>query len=164
MMIRTKQLGPADDLDSALRTISEFSRVIVAADTKLGLLLTANGFALMGLVTAGRRPMNVVMSSMATVLEMLLIVCMGYLAVTLRPSLRGAGAGNWFCFPTFPAELSARPAVPVLADHAWRQAAVLAEIAQHKYRRFGLALRWSAITLVVFLVWFTALLLGRTVV
>lgn len=160
MMIFTKRLSPLDDLNTALRTISEFNRVILAADTKAGLLLTANGFALTGLVTTARTSMSIVLVVMAIGLAVSLIVCMGYLAATLRPRLGGAGAGNWFCFPTFPVEVRARPMTPVLADQAWWQAGALAEIAQHKYHRFGVALRWTAVSLVVFLVWFTVTLLS----
>ncbi|WP_280396124.1 hypothetical protein [Nocardia brasiliensis] len=157
-----KQLLPADDLDTALRTISEFNRVVSAADTKIGLLLTANGFALMGLVTASRMPMNWAIGASGMVLELVVLVCMGYLATALRPDLRGAGAGNWFCFPTFPTEVAERPTLPMLADHGWQQAAALAEIARHKYQRFAVALRWSALTLVVFLMWFTVVMLRAT--
>ncbi|WP_336081111.1 hypothetical protein [Nocardia sp. SSK8] len=160
MTIPTRRLGRVDDLNTALRTISEFNRVILAADTKAGLLLTANGFALTGLVTVGRSNMSVASGAVAIVLSTSLIVCMGYLGVTLRPDLRGAGAGNWFCFLTFPGESSRRPPAPALADHAWRQAGALAEIARRKYRRFAVALRWSAVSVVVFVVWFLATLWG----
>ncbi len=160
MMIRTKHLAPLDDLNTALRTISEFNRVILAADTKAGLLLTANGFALTGLVTTARTSMNIALVVMAIGLAVSLIVCMGYLAATLRPRLDGAGAGNWFSFPTFPVEVIRRPMTPALADQAWSQAGALAEIARHKYHRFGVALRWTAISLIVFLAWFTVTLLG----
>lgn len=160
--MENQQIRPADDLDAALHTVSEFSRTVAAADTKIGLLLTANGFALMGLVTASRMSLNLAIATMGTMLEVIVLVCMGYLATALRPNLRGAGAGNWFCFPTFPTEVGERPILPVLADHAWRQAATLAEIAQAKYRKFEVALRWSAISLVVFLVWFTVVLLRTT--
>ncbi|MFE6923770.1 hypothetical protein ACFVAV_22285 [Nocardia sp. NPDC057663] len=160
MMIHTKRLSPLDDLNTALRTISEFNRVILAADTKAGLLLTANGFALTGLVTTARTSMNTVLVVMAIGLAVSLIVCMGYLAATLRPRLGGSGTGNWFCFPSFPVEADDRPRTPVLADQAWWQAGALAEIAQHKYHRFAVALRWTAISLVLFLAWFTVALLG----
>ncbi|WP_278263548.1 hypothetical protein [Nocardia sp. AG03] len=160
MTIPRKRLGRVDDLNTALRTISEFNRVILAADTKAGLLLTANGFALTGLVTVGRTGMSATSGAVAIVLSTSLIVCMGYLGVTLRPDLRGAGAGNWFCFLTFPEEGSNRPPAPALADHAWRQAGALAEIARRKYRRFAVALRWSAVSVVVFVVWLLATLWG----
>ncbi|MFE3053934.1 hypothetical protein [Nocardia sp. NPDC059239] len=160
MANRTTRLEPVNDLDAALRTISEFNRILIAADTKVGLLLTANGFALMGLVSSHPKPVNLAIYMTATALELSLIVCMGYLAATLRPNLRSSGAGNWFGFPTFPAEAGKRPAAPELADYAWRQAAALAEIAQRKYRRFGVALRWSVISLIIFLIWYTVVLLG----
>lgn len=162
MMIRSKSLAPLDDLNTALRTISEFNRVILAADTKAGLLLTANGFAVTGLVTTTRSSMNIALVVTAIGLAVSLIVCMGYLGATLRPRLGSAGAGNWFCFPTFPSEADVRPTTPVLADQAWWQASALAEIARHKYHRFGVALRWTAISLVVFLAWFTVALLGAS--
>ncbi|MFE7719704.1 Pycsar system effector family protein [Nocardia rhizosphaerihabitans] len=162
MKILTRQLRPVDDLNTALRTISEFNRIITAADTKSGLLLTADGFALTGLIAAGRTPMNAALAGVAIALAVSLIVCMGYLAATMSPRLRDAGAGNWFCFPTFPTDTDERPTAPVLADHAWRQVGVLAEIAQRKYRRLGVALRWSAISLVLFFAWFAAALLGAT--
>ncbi|MFI6366760.1 Pycsar system effector family protein [Nocardia sp. NPDC050630] len=133
----------------------------MAADTKVGMLLTANGFALTGLISASRARKTVAVYTVATALEVVLLVCMVYLAATLWPSLRGAGAGNWFSFPTFPSEIDRRPTESVLADHAWRQAAVLAGIARRKYRRFGIALRWSAVSLVVFLIWFTLSLLSE---
>ncbi|WP_330254548.1 hypothetical protein OG874_08390 [Nocardia sp. NBC_00565] len=159
MMFRNR-LSPVDDLNTALRTVAEFNRVILAADTKAGLLLTANGFALTGLVTTNRTSMSTALVVMAIGLAVSLIVCMGYLAATLRPRLGSAGPGNWFCFPSFPTDVSGRPKAPTLADQAWQQAGTLAEIAQHKYRRFGVALRWTAISLVVFLAWFTAALLS----
>ncbi|GAB0107430.1 hypothetical protein JMUB6875_64240 [Nocardia sp. JMUB6875] len=127
-------------------------------------MLTANGFALMGLVTSSRTPSNLLVSVIATVLEIVLLVCMGYLAATLRPSLQGSGAVNWFSFPTFPVETDTRPPEPMLADQAWQQAAMLAQIAQRKYRRFIIALRWSAFSLFMFLCWFTAVLYSTTVV
>ncbi len=159
MMFRNR-LRPVDDLNTALRTVAEFNRVILAADTKTGLLLTANGFALTGLVTVTRRPMSTVLVMLAIGLAMSLIVCMGYLAATLRPRLGSACPGNWFCFPSFPIDVACRPTAPTLADQAWLQAGTLAEIARHKYRRFGVALRWTAISLVVFLAWFTATVLS----
>ncbi|MBY8863814.1 hypothetical protein K7711_45640 [Nocardia sp. CA2R105] len=148
------RLGPAEDLSTALRTVSEINRVIAATDTKVGLLLTANGFALTGLVAASHPHATVLTCVVAAILGVSLLVCMLYLAATLRPDLRGAGAGNWFSFPTFPTEIHRRPSVAVLADHAWREAAVLAEVARGKYRRFVVALRWSAVSLIVFVVWF----------
>ncbi|MBF5000269.1 hypothetical protein IRT45_24290 [Nocardia sp. BSTN01] len=160
MEIRRRRLGAAEDLEAALHAVSEFNRTITAADTKLGLLLTANGFALTGLVSAGRTPTDQATGVMAIVLEALLLICMCYLAAALRPTLSEAGPGNWFSFPTFPAEGGERPVVSVLADHAWRQAAVLAAIARRKYRRLAVALRWSALSLTAFLAWFTVVLLG----
>ncbi|MFI6173299.1 Pycsar system effector family protein [Nocardia sp. NPDC051052] len=162
MKIRTSRRRQADDLNAALCAVSEFNRIIVAADTKVGFLLTTNGFALMGLVTSTRTSRNVLVSVIATVLEIVLLVCMGYLAATLRPSLQSAGTTNWFSFPSFPVETNERPAEPLLADQAWRQAATLAQIARRKYRRFRVALRWSALSLVVFLCWFTAVLFSTT--
>ncbi|WP_067990908.1 hypothetical protein [Nocardia pseudobrasiliensis] len=134
--------------------MSEFNRVITAADTKVGLLLTANGFALTGLIAATRTHPTVLTCVAAATLGASLLVCMLYLAATLRPDLRGAGAGNWFSFPTFPTEIDERPSAAVLADHAWRETAMLAEIARSKYRRFAVALRWSAVSLIAFVVWF----------
>lgn len=148
------RLGPAEDLSTGLRTVSEINRVIAATDTKVGLLLTANGFALTGLIAASRMHTTVLTCVVAATLGVSLLVCMLYLAATLRPNLRGAGAGNWFSFPTFPTEIDRRPSVAVLADHAWREAAVLAEVARGKYRRFAVALRWSAVSLIAFVVWF----------
>ncbi|MCU1647303.1 MAG: hypothetical protein JWN03_7578 [Nocardia sp.] len=162
-MIFRNRLSPVDDLNTALRTVAEFNRVILAADTKAGLLLTANGFALTGLVTTARTSMSTALVVMAIGLAVSLLVCMGYLAATLRPRLSSAGPGNWFCFPSFPADVSDRPTAPTLADQAWQQTGALAEIAQHKYRRFGVALRWTAISLVVFLAWFTVALLSAPV-
>ncbi|MGS2805888.1 hypothetical protein [Nocardia sp. MW-W600-9] len=162
MKICTKRLRPVDDLNTALRTISEFNRIIAAADTKSGLLLTADGFALTGLIAAGRTQMNAALGGTAIVLAVGLIVCMGYLAATLSPSIRSTGAGNWFSFPSFPLAADERPTGPVLADHAWQQVSVLAAIAQRKYRRLRVALRWSAISLVLFFVWFAVTLLGVT--
>lgn len=160
MTIHVRRLGRVDDLNTALRTVSEFNRIILAADTKAGLLLTANGFALTGLVTVGRTAVSTASGAVAIALSTSLIVCMGYLAATLRPDLRGAGAGNWFCFLTFPEESSKRPPAPALADHAWRQAGALAEIAKRKYRRFTVALRWSAVSVVMFVVWLSSTLWG----
>ncbi|MFI5784023.1 hypothetical protein [Nocardia sp. NPDC051570] len=152
--LRLGRLGSADDLSTALRTVSEFNRVIAATDTKVGLLLTANGFALTGLIAASRTHTTVLTCVVAATLGVSLLVCMLYLAATLRPNLRGADAGNWFSFPTFPTEIDSRPSAAVLADHAWREAALLAEIACGKYRRFAVALRWSAVSLIAFVVWF----------
>ncbi|PPJ23693.1 hypothetical protein C5E45_27585 [Nocardia nova] len=118
------------------------------------MLLTANGFALTGLITASRTHTTVLTCVVAATLGVSLLACMWYLAATLRPDLRSAGAGNWFSFPNFPAEIGSRPSVAVLADHAWQQAAVLAEIARGKYRRFAVALRWSGVTLIAFVAWF----------
>ncbi|MFC9997135.1 hypothetical protein [Nocardia sp. NPDC127526] len=157
-----QQLEPTDDLDAALRTISEFNRIIGAADTKIGFLLTANGFGLMGLVTAGRTPTHLAITIMGIALEVTIFSCMCYLAMALRPNLYSAGAGNWFCFPTFPIEVSQRPTPAVLADYAWQQTAALAAITQRKYRRFEVALRWSAFSLVIFLIWFAISLLRAT--
>ncbi|MQY17194.1 hypothetical protein [Nocardia macrotermitis] len=148
------RLAAAEDLSTALRTVSEINRVIAAADVKVGLLLTANGFALTGLVATARTHTTVLTCAIGVVLAVSLLVCMAYLAATLRPDLRGAGAGNWFSFPTFPTETDRRPDVAVLADQAWREAAVLAEVARGKYRRFVVALRWSAVSSVVFVGWF----------
>lgn len=147
------RLGPAEDLSTALRTVSEINRVIGAADAKVGLLLTANGFALTGLIADSRAHTAVLARVVASALGVSLLVCMVYLAATLRPNLRGAGFGNWFSFPTFPTEIDRRPSAAVLADHAWREAAVLAEVARGKYRRFAVALRWSAVSLIAFVAW-----------
>lgn len=147
-------------MNTALRTISEFNRIITAADTKSGLLLTADGFALTGLIAVGRTPMNIILRIMAIALAISLIVCMGYLAATMSPRLHEAGHGNWFCFPSFPSDTNTRPNAYVLADHAWRQVGVLAEIGRRKYRRLGVALRWSAVSLVLFFAWFAAALLN----
>ncbi|MQY29193.1 hypothetical protein [Nocardia aurantia] len=155
----TRRLAPADDLAAALRTISEINRIIMAADAKVGLLLTVNGFVLTGLISTPRARATVPATAMTAVLEVVLLVCMVYLAATLWPNLRGAGPGNWFGFPSLPPEILRRPVVPALADDAWRQAALLAGIARRKYRRFAVALRWSAASVVLFLVWFPASLL-----
>lgn len=152
--LRMRRLDPSEDLSAALRMISEINRVIAATDTKVGLLLTANGFALTGVIATSHSHTTVLTGVVAGALAVSLLVCVVYLAATLRPNLRGAGVGNWFSFPTFPAETDQRPRVAVLADHAWREAAVLAEIARSKYRRFGVALRWSAVSLIAFVIWF----------
>ncbi|MBF6351905.1 MULTISPECIES: hypothetical protein [Nocardia] len=148
--------GAAQDLSTALRTISEVNRIIAATDTKVGLLLTANGFALTGLIAGGRTHTAVLSSVLGIALGISLLVCMVYMAATLKPDLRGAGPGNWFSFPSFPAATDRRPSTAALADHAWREAAILADVARRKYRRFAVALRWSSVSLIVFVVWFIA--------
>ncbi|WP_280415071.1 hypothetical protein [Nocardia carnea] len=148
--------SPAQDLSAALRTVSEVNRIIAATDTKVGLLLTANGFALTGLVAGGRTHTTLIASVLGIALGISLLVCMVYMAATLKPDLRSAGPGNWFSFPSFPTETQRRPSTAVLADHAWREAAILADVARRKYRRFAVALRWSSVSLIMFVVWFVA--------
>ncbi|MBF6090778.1 hypothetical protein [Nocardia cyriacigeorgica] len=140
--------------------MSEINRLIAATDTKVGLLLTANGFALTGLIATFRTHTTMITSVVSIILGLSLLVCMVYIAATLRPDLRGAGAGNWFSFPNFPTETEQRPNVAVLADYAWQEAAALAEIARGKYRRFGVALKWSAVSLTAFVPWFITMSLS----
>lgn len=155
-----------EDLDLSLRMITELNRMIVAADTKAGLLLTAVGFALSGLFTAvriggSRQPIDLV----ALLVVIPVGACVGYLSATVRPTLGGGAASNWFSFPAFPAlpggQLPARPGAAELAEQAWRQAAMLAMIARRKHRAFTLALRWGTGSVLAFLAWFaTALVLS----
>ncbi|MFI9536888.1 hypothetical protein ACIG56_27015 [Nocardia fusca] len=160
--LRMRRPGPAQDLSAALRTVSEVNRVIAATDTKVGLLLTANGFALTGLIAGSRTHTNLLTSGLGIALGISVLVCMVYMAAALRPDLRGAGTGNWFSFPSFPAEIGRRPSTAALADHAWREASLLADVARRKYRRFALALRWSSVSLIMFVVWFIASSLSGT--
>ncbi|MGW2661495.1 Pycsar system effector family protein [Nocardia tengchongensis] len=153
---RMDRLGPSEDLTTGLQTVSEINRVIAAVDVKVGLLLTANGIELTGLIAASHTQTTGLACVATAIPAMSLLVCMLYLAFTLRPNLRGAGAGNWFSFPSFPTEIDQRPGVATLADQAWREAATLAEVARGKYRRFQVALRCSAVSLIAFVVWFTA--------
>jgi hypothetical protein len=154
-----------EDLDLSLRMITELNRTIVAADTKAGLLLTAVGFALSGLFTAvrlgggaGWQPINLV----ALLVVIPVGACVGYLSATVRPTLAGSAASSWFSFPAFPAlpggRLPARPDAAVLAEQAWRQAAMLAMIARRKHRAFTLALRWGTGSVLAFLAWFSTAL------
>ena len=154
--LRMRRPGPAQDLSTALRAVAEINRIIAATDTKVGLLLTANGFALTGLIASTRTHTTVLTCALSIALGISLLVCMVYMASTLRPDLRSAGAGNWFSFPSFPTEINRRPSTAVLADHAWREAAILADVARRKYRRFAVALRWSSVSLIMFVVWFIA--------
>jgi hypothetical protein len=155
----TLELPAEGDLDLSLRMISELNRTIAAADTKAGLLLTAIGFALTGLVAAvrgggfaaGGWPLDL----MVVLVVVPLVVCVGYLTATVRPVLSAGGAPSWFSFPMFPALPGSRPperpGAAVLAEQAWRQVATLAMIARRKHRAFALALHWGTGGLVTFL-------------
>lgn len=160
----THRLSPAEDLDLAVRSIGELNRTIAAADTKAGLLLTATGFLLSGLVAVTRTPSPQCWLTAIGVVPVLLalLMCAGFLVSTLRPTLRGANEANWFSFPDFPTAVSHRPDLRDLADQAWRQVALLTAIARRKHRAVAVAVGWGGTCLAAFLFWLAAILLIPT--
>jgi hypothetical protein len=153
-------LDPDRDLDLALTTAAEMNRMIAGADAKAGLVLAAQGVALAGIASALRAgpPLPAVVELVAVGVIVLAGISVILLVACVWPRTHGSGAA-WFAFPALGlgAVSAPRPGAAELAEQAWAQAGVLAEIARRKYRWFRAALLSGAVGLAAFTTWIALL-------
>jgi hypothetical protein len=166
---RPCHLAAAEELEIALRTVSNFMASISNADTKAGLLIPALGVGVGGIYSqapairaslAGHTPLGIAGLLLLAVLLCSVLAALVFLTATLIPRTTSpAGGPNLFAFPSFPHLRRATPrrfeGTPTidLCSQAWEQAEVLASIAATKYRRLRTAMRWSCLALLAFLGW-----------